>query len=209
MARTCSLSELADEDLVALAQAESGHEAFTVLLERYQHGICRFVARMAGPIGSEDLAQDVFIRACQALPRFRGDSSFRTWLYRIAHNRCCSELRRRGRRIETVPLDAADAEPARHALLASTPADFADDIVRQDFSARVAAHVAALPLPYRQLLTLFYVDEMQYEEIAAVLDVPLGTVKTWLHRARLRLRDAIVADENLCDDLAVAVPRRR
>jgi RNA polymerase sigma-70 factor (ECF subfamily) len=196
MARSPPLPEPADEDLVARCRTAGDHEAFALLVERHQQGICRFVARMTGPAGSEDLAQDVFIRAHQALPRFRGDSSFRTWIYSIARNRCCSELRRRGRRIETVPL-TADDEETMHPLLSDSPPDFAADIARKDVSARVTELVAALPLPYRQVLTLFYVDEMQYEEIAAVLDVPMGTVKTWLHRARLRLRDLVVADGTL------------
>jgi RNA polymerase sigma-70 factor (ECF subfamily) len=191
MARGRPLAELADEDLVARCRTESGNEAFGVLVARHQHGIRRFIARMTGIPGSDDLAQDVFIRVHQALPRFRGDSSFRTWLYRIARNRCFSELRQRGRRGETVSF-TEECEETMHPLLPVPQADLAEEIARKDLSARVSALVDTLPLPHRQVLTLFYLDEMQYEEIAAVLDVPLGTVKTWLHRARLRLRDLVL-----------------
>lgn len=193
MAKSRPLAELADEDLVARCRTEGSHEAFAVLVERHKQGICRFIARMTGSPGSEDLAQDVFIRAHQALSRFRGDSSFRTWLYRIAHNRCCSELRQRGRRGETVSL-TEESEETMHPLLPNSTPDLAEEIARRDLSARVAELVAELPLPYRQVLTLFYLDGMQYDEIVAVLDVPMGTVKTWLHRARLRLRDRVRGD---------------
>jgi len=132
-----------------------------------------------GPRGERGSGAGCLHPGASGTARVRGDSSFRTWLYRIARNRCCSELRGRGRRIETVPL-TADDEETMHPLLSDSPPDFADDIARKDVSARVTELVAALPLPYRQVLTLFYIDEMQYEEIAAVLDVPMGTVKTWL-----------------------------
>jgi RNA polymerase sigma-70 factor (ECF subfamily) len=200
MSKCRPLAELADEDLVVRCRTEGSHEAFAVLVERHKHGICRFIARVTGSAGSEDLAQDVFIRAHQALPRFRGDSSFRTWLYRIARNRCFSEIRHRGRRGETISLTAENEETMQPLLPDSRP-DLAEEIARRDLSARVAELVATLPLPYRQVLTLFYHDEMQYEEIAAVLDVPMGTVKTWLHRARFRLRDCILGDR-LFDDRA-------
>ena len=192
MARIRSLVALDDEAL-AIRCRRGDDEAFAELVDRHQHGVCRFVARLIGTRDSEDLGQEVFLRAYQALPRFRGEATFRTWLYRIARNLCFTELRKRGRRGELSPL--ANVDEDSHPLLEnSAPPEPAEEITRADLSAHVRERVGALPVPYREVLTLFYLDEMRYEEIAMILDVPIGTVKTWIHRARLRLRDTLVGE---------------
>jgi len=195
MARNRSLVALADEAL-AIRCLQGDEEAFAELVDRHQHGVCRFVARLIGTRDSEDLAQEAFLRAYQALPRFRGEATFRTWLYRIARNLCFTELRKRGRRGELSQLADANADDfaGDHPLLEDSAPELAEEIARADLSARVRERVGALPAPYREVLTLFYLDEMRYEEIAMILDVPIGTVKTWIHRARLRLRDTLVGE---------------
>jgi RNA polymerase sigma-70 factor (ECF subfamily) len=194
MARNRSLVALDDEAL-AIRCRSGDDEAFAELVDRHQQGVCRFVARLIGTRDSEDLGQEVFLRAYQALPRFRGEATFRTWLYRIARNLCFTELRKRGRRGELSPLANVDEDAGTHPLLEdSAPPELAEEIALADLSARVRERVGALPVPYREVLTLFYLDEMRYEEIAMILDVPIGTVKTWIHRARLRLRDTLVGE---------------
>jgi RNA polymerase sigma-70 factor, ECF subfamily len=193
MARNRSLVALDDEAL-AIRCRSGDDEAFAELVDRHQHGVCRFVARLIGTRDSEDLGQEVFLRAYQALPRFRGEATFRTWLYRIARNLCFTELRKRGRRGELILLADADADEGTHPLLEASAPELAEAIARADLAARVRERVGALPVRYREVLTLFYLDEMRYEEIAMILDVPIGTVKTWIHRARLRLRDALVGE---------------
>jgi len=191
MPRNRSLAALDDEAL-AIRCRGSDEEAFAELVDRHKHGLCRFVAQLIGARDSEDLAQEVFLRAYQALPRFRGEATFRTWLYRIARNRCFTELRRRGRQGEWFSL----TEDVTETLLLpeSSGPELAEEIARADLSARVREAMAVLPAPYRGVLTLFYLDELRYEEIAVVLDVPVGTVKTWIHRARLRLRDVLIEE---------------
>ena len=190
MARDLELGALDDEAL-AIRCREADEEAFAELVDRHKHGVCRFVSRLVGARDSEDLAQEVFLRAYQALPRFRGEATFRTWLYRIARNLCFTELRKRGRQGEWTSLVEDDVEI--HLLDDSAP-ELAEEIARADLSARVREKMAGLPAPYRGVLTLFYLDELRYEEIAVILDVPVGTVKTWIHRARLRLRDTLVEE---------------
>ena len=195
MARNRSLVALEDEALASRClQGDCDEEAFAELVDRHKQGVCRFVGRLVGTADCEDLAQEAFVRAYQALPRFRGEATFRTWLYRIARNLCFTELRKRGRRGESSPLEDADDVAGDHPLLEDSAPELAEEIARADLSARVRERVGALPAPYREVLTLFYLDEMRYEEIAMILDVPIGTVKTWIHRARLRLRDTLIGD---------------
>ncbi|HWN80479.1 MAG TPA: sigma-70 family RNA polymerase sigma factor [Candidatus Udaeobacter sp.] len=191
MARDPSLAALDDESL-AIRCRGTDEEAFAELVDRHKHGVCRFVARLVGTRDSEDIAQEAFLRAYQALPRFRGEATFRTWLYRIARNLCFTELRRRGRQGEWSSLEEEAEET--YALREESTPELAEEIARADLSARVREKMAALPAPYRGVLTLFYLDELRYEEIAMILDVPVGTVKTWIHRARLRLRDVLIEE---------------
>jgi RNA polymerase sigma-70 factor (ECF subfamily) len=191
LARDRSLVDLDDESLTIRSQG-GDEEAFAQLVDRHQRGVCRFVARLIGTRDAEDLAQEAFLRAHQALPRFRGESTFRTWLYRIARNLCWTELRKRGRRGESTMLGDDSLEV--RLLPDDSVSDLAEESARADLATRVREHVGTLPAPYREVLTLFYLDEMHYEEIAVILDVPIGTVKTWIHRARLRLRDALIGE---------------
>jgi RNA polymerase sigma-70 factor (ECF subfamily) len=185
------LEDLSDEELVALAR-KSDHDAFTVLVDRYKHGVHWAVRRMLGSGDVEDLTQEVFIRAYRALPGFRAESTFKTWIYKIARNRCLSELRKTGRRGEQLSLDDT-AEETIHGFPPPTGPDPHQAAEREDLSRRVRELVDELPRHYSTVLTLFYVNRMRYEDIAEVMEVPLGTVKTHLRRARLRLRDLVLS----------------
>ena len=152
--------------------------------------------RMVGSAEVEDLTQEVFLRAFQALPNFRKESKFSTWVYKIARNLCLSELRRQGRRGEHVPMNEVGEEKV-HQLLPQGQEGLEEQIERSDLSRRVQELIEQLPMQYRTVLTLFYVNEARYEEIADVMEIPLGTVKTYIHRARLRLRDLLLAESDL------------
>jgi RNA polymerase sigma-70 factor (ECF subfamily) len=180
-----------DEELVRKCRA-GDPEAFAALVDRYKHGIYWLVARMAGREEAEDLTQEVFVRAYQALPRFRGESSFRTWVFKIARNLSLSALRRRGRRPDPVSWEEEGYEQFR--LLPEGRPDLEEEIERMDLAERVRALLGRLPDSHRTALTLFYLNQLKYEEIAAVMEVPLGTVKTLIHRGRSRLRDLLVAE---------------
>jgi RNA polymerase sigma-70 factor (ECF subfamily) len=182
--------ELSDEELVALCR-ENDHDAFTELVDRYKNGIHWLVKRMVGSSEHEDLTQEVFLRVYRAIPSFRGESTFKTWVFRIARNLCLSELRKAGRRGEHVSLDEKGEEKIRD-LLPESGSDAEKLLERRELSRHVRQLVGELPLQYRTVLTLFYVNRIRYEDIAEIMEIPLGTVKTHLHRARMRLRNLVL-----------------
>ncbi len=140
----------------------------------------------------DDLVQQTFIRAFRALPRFRGDAAFSTWLTRIAMNVCNSH--HDGRRV-TLPLDALDRTPesAGHC-----PKPRPDQVLQQKQQVgRVVREIDALPERYRRALQLHYIEDRPYPEIVEQLGVPSGTIKTWLHRGRNRIRASIEAADAL------------
>ena len=191
------LASLTDEVLVRRCQA-GDQEAFAAIVDRYKHGIYWLVRRMVGDPDDEDLTQEVFLRAYKAMPGFRGHSTLRTWLFKIARNLCITELRRRGRRGEHLSLDD-EGEEKIHMLLPGSGEDLEARIERHDLSETIQNLIAKLPLQYRTVLTLHYLQDMRYEDIADIMDLPLGTVKTHIYRAKLRLRDLVLAESDLAD----------
>ncbi len=189
------LRELSDEQLVLLCQADN-HAAFSILVDRYKDRIHRLAARMVAGPDAEDLTQEVFMKVYRAMPGFRGRSSFKTWIFRIAHNLCLSELRKKGRRGEHLSIED-EGDEKLHRLLPDARPGLEEEIERRDLSQNIRTLMERLPPPYRAVLTLFYVEQNGYEEIAEIMDIPLGTVKTHIHRARLRLRDLLLAESDL------------
>jgi RNA polymerase sigma-70 factor (ECF subfamily) len=172
-----------DEGEAAKVQAARGGDeaAFRILVERYRDRVYALALRICkDPHAAEEIAQDTFVRAWRALPVFRGDSRFSTWLYRIAFRRALDEKaaidRRRGREVP--------GESETHTI-EDSPAP-----VSGDFSLRrkLERLVAALPESQRIALTLFYGADQSIEEIGRILDGPQGTVKTHLSRGRAELR---------------------
>lgn len=186
------LTTLADERLVSRSQA-GDHAAFTEIVRRYKDRVYWLVRRMVGSPEDEDITQDVFVRAYQAIPRLRAGATLRTWLFRIAHNLCITEIDKRRRRGEQVSLEDEGEEKVHH-LLPAAEAGFEERIEREEFSDAVRRLLEKLPAHYRAALTLYYVEEVKYEEIAEITGLPMGTVKTHLHRARMRLRDLVLAE---------------
>jgi RNA polymerase sigma-70 factor (ECF subfamily) len=170
--------EPSDEDLARRAQAGDA-DAFAVLVVRYQRAVLNLAYRMLGDAQeAEDVAQDVFVRAYQSLDRFDPARRFFSWLYRIAVNRCLSYRARP--RPDTLDAGAHLAVPDA----APSPEQQA---ARHETQAAIRAAIAALPEHERALVALRYGAELSYEEIAATMQLPLGTVKTRLFRARQRL----------------------
>jgi RNA polymerase sigma-70 factor (ECF subfamily) len=179
----------ADEALVAAAQ-EGDAEAFGVLAQRYHDSVYGIVYRMCGAEEAADLTQEIFLRALRALRQFQfqGEASFRTWLYRIAVNACINELRRRRRRaeIEGPSLDE-NVETEDGYVDRSVPDESCSPHVlaeRSEVQRAVQAIVATLSPKHRAALTLVDLQQLDYEEAAAALDCPLGTLKSRLARAR-------------------------
>ncbi len=161
--------------------------AFEALVVRYQSRVYKLVLLLVGgeSLDAEDLAQESFIRAYRAIGQFRQDSSFRTWLHRIAINVIRSHLARRRQRAPLVTLEA-NPEVEDAAQEAATPCDDPETaLIRRQAIDRA---LATLSTEARLVVTLRDLQGLEYQEIAAITGVPIGTVESRLFRARRRLR---------------------
>jgi RNA polymerase sigma-70 factor (ECF subfamily) len=171
---------MADFDERALIErCRSGDDiAFGELVERYKNLVHAMVWRLVGDRSqADDLAQEVFLKVYRGLPYFRGEARLSTWIYRIVAN-VCSQARS-GRTAES------GLSPVREP--GATDAAFADIELRD----RLEKAIAQLPENYRVLIAAHYLDGVQYEALAEALELPLGTVKTHLYRAKRRLRELL------------------
>ena len=158
--------------------------AFAELVDRYKNVVYGLVYRMTGDRSqADDLAQEVFLKVYRGLPYFRGEARLSTWIYRIVANVCAQA---RSRRRPELPLDTGDDErPAREP--GAQDAAFGGIELRD----RLEKAIAQLPEQYQMLIAAHYLRGVQYEALAEALNIPLGTVKTHLHRAKRRLRELI------------------
>ncbi len=173
-----------DKELVRRVK-KGDRDAFDLLFSRYQHKILNLVSRyLRDPQDVEDVAQEAFIKAFRALPRFRGDSAFYTWLYRIAINTAKNHLVTRGRRPPGTDVDVEDAEhfDGNDALRESESPESA--LARDQLSAEIDGAIADLPDDLRSAVTLREFDGLSYEQIAEIMDCPVGTVRSRIFRAR-------------------------
>lgn len=176
----------ADTDKELVRRVRRGDAAaFDLLYLRYQHKVQALLGRyLARHQDVEDIAQETFIKAYRALPRFRGESAFYTWLYRIAVNTAKNHLATRHQRVQTVELDAEDADGGELAA-ALRQEDGPEDTARADeLKEGIDAAIAALPEDLRSALTLREFNGLSYAQIAEVLDCPVGTVRSRIFRAR-------------------------
>src|ERR1700716_1525048 len=158
--------------------------AFQELVDRYKDLVFALIARtVLDRSRAEDLAQDVFLRIHRGLPYFRGEARLSTWIYRIVANVC---LQDHGRGPKTTPID--DARAAQAVSVADR--QFTDLEVRD----RLEKAISRLPANYRLLIAAHYLNGVQYEGLAEALQLPLGTVKTQLYRAKQQLRRMLETD---------------
>jgi len=172
-----------DEATVADYLRTRDPDLFRVLVERYQNRVLRLVASVLGPhadLDAQEVVQDVFVRVHEKLHSYRGEARFGSWLYRLAYNRALEHRRRARIRFPHLPLETA-AEPAS--------ADPLEELADRERQRIVARCVERLPQLYRSVIYMHYWLGSSVEEIAEALGVPEGTVKSYLSRARQRLRD--------------------
>jgi len=173
-----------DNELVARAQ-KGDQRAFELLVRKYQYKIIQLVSRLVGDGDAPDVAQETFIKAWRALKGFQGNSAFYTWLYRIGINTAKNHLVAQGRRPSGQDnIDVSDAEQYGHTEYLSdvdTPEAVA---LTEEIKSQVAATIAGLPPDLRQAITLRELEGLSYEEIAEVMNCPIGTVRSRIFRAR-------------------------
>ncbi|MCP4645413.1 MAG: sigma-70 family RNA polymerase sigma factor [bacterium] len=170
-----------DVDLALVKRAKAGdNAAFSELVSRHERVVYNLSYRfMRDSSQAEDMAQEAFLKAYRLLKGFRGDCSFSTWIYRVTSSVCLTELNRRKRRAEVEFL------PSHAAKLSEEQPD------TTDMPELIRGCVSKLPDRYATIVTLFYLQEASYEEIAEIMDIPMGTLKTWMHRARQQLRKVV------------------
>lgn len=179
-----------EEDIIA--KAASGDEAaFEEIVNVYGKRIYNIALRICkNPTDAEDIAQEVFIKLFRALPGFKGDSAFTTFLYRVTSNACLDFLRKR-KKTATEPLTINDGEDNYERSLPSGGETPEEAALRKELRLAVQAGIAALPTDQRIALTLRDIEGLSYEEIAEALVTATGTVKSRINRARERLRSEL------------------
>ena len=167
---------------------------FEQLVREHQGMVFRTLARLTGSLERvDDLAQEVFLRMFRALPSFRGEALVSTYLYRIAVNVAQDEWKRRRREDRPLVSLTDDPEYPLEERLADGGANAHEQMEEREFAGMVNEELARLSTVERRVLVLYHQEERSYQQIAEVLAMPLGTVRTHLHRARKRLREAIAA----------------
>lgn len=176
-----------DNEQALIQRAQKGNQdAFAALVERHQRYVYNLALRVVKDENEAlDLTQETFVRAWTALPNFRGQSQFRTWLYRIVTNLCYNRLPNLRRSLNDLGDDVMEDIPATNS-----------DAPAQEFESKETRRhlhqaIDSLDANYKILITLRYQHELSYEEIASTLNLPLGTVKTGIFRAKEQLRKSL------------------
>ena len=185
--RDAAREEASDEVLAEHVRASGDVAAFGVLVTRYRARVVALARQMLAvqsPDEAEDVAQEAFVAAYDKRLSFKRGEPFRPWLYRIAVNRCLDRLRAQSRR-------PAFLEIASVPELIGEGGDPLEALLTEEGEQRLSAAVFALPSKLRAVFLLRHIDDLSYDEIAAAVGVPLGTVKTHLFRARALLRAAL------------------
>jgi len=173
-----------DQLLVKRVQ-QGDKRAFDVLVQKYQHRIVSLVSRYVSDSGdSLDVAQEAFIKAYRAIGKFRGESAFYTWLYRIAINTAKNYLVAQGRRPPASDIDAQDAEQYSGDTRLKDQASPEHELLREEIENTIYGTIAQLPDDLRTAIMLREIEGMSYEEIATTMDCPIGTVRSRIFRAR-------------------------
>ncbi len=195
MAALLDLANLPDADVVILAQ-QGREAAFRELIRRYERPVFSLIFRMVRDRETaEDLSQETFIKVLNHVDKYRPEFKLSSWLFKIANNVAIDHLRRR--QLDTVSMDGSP-HAATATEIEATSFDVEarqetalEELESKELGSAIERAIATLRPEYRSCIMLRHVEGRSYEEIAATLDLPLGTVKTYIHRARHQLRDAL------------------
>jgi RNA polymerase sigma-70 factor, ECF subfamily len=176
-----------ESDLVLVKRVQRGDKtAFDLLVRKYQHKVVKLVLRyVRNPAEAEDIAQEAFIKAYRALPQFRGDSAFYTWMYRIAINTAKNSLASRDRSPIAYDLDLTDNEESHRVQTKLQDPDTPEGLaLTEEIRGIVNSAIEGLPEELKTAIVLRELDGLSYEEIAAAMECPVGTVRSRIFRAR-------------------------
>lgn len=176
-----------ESDLVLVKRVQRGDKsAFDLLVRKYQHKVVKLVLRyVRNPAEAEDIAQEAFIKAYRALPQFRGDSAFYTWMYRIAINTAKNSLASRDRSPIAYELDLTDPEESHSVQTKLQDPDTPEGMaLTEEIRGIVNSAIEGLPEELKTAIVLRELDGLSYEEIAAAMECPVGTVRSRIFRAR-------------------------
>jgi RNA polymerase sigma factor (sigma-70 family) len=186
-----------EEDVKLIARAKAGEEkAFRKLLGKYQGSVFSICLRMVREREqASDLAQDVFLKVFTMLDRYDPAYAFSSWLFKITSNLCIDYLRKR--RIETYPMDAPlNGNEGEYTRQYESPDPTPETLmIRKQQMASLREAIETLPAHYRMIILLRHQENLSYDEIAETLDIPLGTVKARIHRAREMLKDRLKRED--------------
>ena len=190
-AQALDYSSLTDQQVVLLAR-EGRERAFRELIVRYQRPVFSLIYRLVRDRErAEDLAQDTFIKVLNALDRYNPEYKFSSWIFKIAHNTALDQLRRK--EPETLSLDGSPHARTAAEMEATTITPESGDenpeeyTLNRELGADIEAAISTLRAEYRTAILLCHVEGRPYDEIAEIMGVPLGTVKTYIHRGRKEL----------------------
>jgi RNA polymerase sigma-70 factor (ECF subfamily) len=189
------LSVASDQDIVVWAQ-DGEEAAFRELIRRYQRPVFSLVYRMVRDRElAEDLAQETFIKVLNAIDSYRPEHKFSSWIFKIANNAAIDHLRRR--ELDTLSLEGApdavtvERQEATALQLRDRSESPLEEMEARELGSHIEQAIAQLRPEYRTCIMLRHVEGRAYEEIAEILGLPLGTVKTYIHRARAELREIL------------------
>lgn len=179
-----SLPDVVDEELVRRVQS-GDKKSFDILVIKYQHKIIQLVNRyIRDPHEAQDVAQDTFIKAYRALPSFRGESAFYTWIYRIAINMAKNHIASRARRPSDDDIDVESAEQFETATGLKDNETPEGVVLTEELAKVIQQALDELPDELREAITLREFDGLSYDEIATAMNCPVGTVRSRIFRAR-------------------------
>jgi RNA polymerase sigma-70 factor (ECF subfamily) len=182
-----------DSELVTRAR-RGNQAACREIVGRYQRPVFNLIVRMVRDRTlAEDLSQDTFLKAFSRLDRYDPRYKLSNWLLKIAHNTVVDHFRQRKSRSETLPLEflGRGDEPSAAELGDPAADDPLENLVRAEIAQKIECAMAALRPEYRQVVVLRYHEDLSHEEIARIMDLPVGTVKSHLHRARAQLAESL------------------
>jgi len=181
-AGTAFLGADPDYELVAACRVGS-RQAFNELVHRHKDRVSTITIRLLGDRSeAEDIAQDTFFRAYEGIAAFRGDAKFSSWLYRICYNLCLNHLERKKRNPGDHPLPEMLADPV---------ARLPEQLIAKEQQELVQRALSCLPQEFREVIVLYHTGQLSYEEIATLQGLPIGTVRSRLHRGREELKELL------------------